>query len=59
MHLIFSTPNPISAKFFLFNHNPENEYEHINGNSTKKKKKKEGHSFIKTERTFKPELPKA
>jgi len=51
MHLIFSTPSPVNARFFLFNHNPESEYELINGNSTKEKKKK-GHSFIKTERTF-------
>lgn len=39
MHLIFSTPSKVNARFFLFNHNPENEYELISGNSTKEKKR--------------------
>lgn len=55
MDLIFSTPSLVNARFFLFNHKPENEYELINGNSAKKKKR---HSFIKTQRIFKPELTK-
>lgn len=44
---------------FLFNHNPENKYGLINGNSTKEKRGGKKHPFIKTQRTFKPEFTKA
>lgn len=44
---------------FLFNHNPENKYGLINGNSTKEKRGEKKHPFIKTQRTFKPEFTKA